>query len=213
VNAVDIVTAGKVTAETSQIVGCAWILRVEETVLTNPLEQFGVSLAQVLASCSVPLAARYGDHPGVHLQSALVTLVDSKGKGVVARRLTWFAAQTAVPGLHVRREYGGSPDARLYYYGIDICLDQAVKYLAQLALLHLHRTGLVRLGIGVWPVNSADGGKPYGTHFVQWFRHRRIYTEGGGVSCRHNSKKKGIKQCCNKKFLHFEYKVTLLFLF
>ena len=93
-----------------------------------------------------------------------MAFIDGKLQGIVARRLSRESRETSIPRFVIGRIDHRATDAGLDEYGVDFSLLQAVEDLTEFLLLLLGRVG--RLGVGVRPVDSADGGEPNGSYLV-----------------------------------------------
>ena len=100
----------------------------------------------------------------MQFHAAPVAFTQRKGQGVVARRAAGGAGQGAVPGLVARGIERSGTYAGLQENGIETGLLQAVKNAAQFLLLAQRVGRLAHLDCR--PVESAQCGEPYGTHFA-----------------------------------------------
>ena len=71
------------------------------------------------------------------LHTALVTFVDGKLQGVVARRLPRESREASIPRFVIGRIDHSATDAGLDEYGVDLSLLQAVEDLTEFLLLLL----------------------------------------------------------------------------
>ena len=123
-----------------------------------------MAFPQAGASGSIPFANRNGHHPCVDFHATLMALVDGKLEGVVTRRDTRFSAEAGIPWFKLGWIDGRCANARLQKYGIDAALLESVEDVDEFLLLSLY--GLGRVGEGVGPVDTSDGGEPDGPHLV-----------------------------------------------
>ena len=166
-DAVDVVSAYYLSAETLEIVGCALHGGVHIVGTVLPVKQFGVGVVQRLLAQSLGIGNLEGRNryqPCMALHATLVALVDGEGQRVVAGVLVVAAGQCTVPRLYGRGIYYCTACARLQIHGIDTILLQAVQDVAKFLLLFLPAFLGHRPCLG--PVKSHYGGKPYGTHLV-----------------------------------------------
>lgn len=163
-DAIHIISVGNLTADSGKVITGAAVFRIHVSIGTYLSDESRKFLPEALASQRFPFAYRDGNHPGVELHAALVAFIDGKLQGIVARRLSRESREASIPRFVIGRIDHGATDAGLDEYGVDLCLLQAVENLTEFLLLLLGRVG--RLGVGVRPVDSADGGEPYGSYLV-----------------------------------------------
>ena len=125
----------------------------------------------------------------MQFHSTLVTFVNGKLQGIVARTLAGKSRQASVPRLIIGRVNHSASNTCLKQNRVDANLLQLVEYMSQLVLLTFYRPG--RLCVTVRPVDTPYGCKPYGAHFVFGLCHG---AERG---------KQHYKQCVNISHLMF----------
>lgn len=163
-DAVHVVGMSHFGTDISQIVGSLLRFGVHVAVGLDAYDVAWHLLAQLLASQCVPFSYRHGHNPCVQFHATSVAFVDGKLQSVVSWTLARVSRQTSVPRLVSRRIYHGAAHTGLQQYGVDACSLQLVQNLAQFVLLFFYRT--CRLGVGVWPVDAANGGEPYCAHLM-----------------------------------------------
>ena len=164
---INIVIACYFGTELGQIIARLWLFGIHITLVANLTNQRWKFLSELLAASTIPFTHRDGHNPCVALHSTLMALVNAELQWVVAGCSARMASDASVPRFDVGRENRGSAHSGLDEYGIDTSLLQLVENRYQLSLLGSCR-------VGVRPVDSPDGGKPYGSYFM--FRRARFGT-------------------------------------
>ena len=107
-DAVNVVCAGHLGTDISQIVGSLLRFGVHVAVGLDAYDVAWHLLAQLLASQCVPFSYRHSHNPCVQLHATSVAFVYGKLQGVVARTLARVSRQTSVPRFVRRRIYHGA---------------------------------------------------------------------------------------------------------
>lgn len=209
-DAINIIVLYNLATDAGDIVRSLWFAWYHEHLASlGSLDQFGVLPDErFLPVFHLPFLGADGDadQPGMQFHATLVTLFDAEGQGVVA----WIHARRAregeFPRLNLGRVEQGSSDAGLEDDSVDIRLLVIVEDVDEFLLLAL-TAGWVS-GVDAGPVESSDGGEPYGSRFSQrmipspfWLGGMdvRIEIEGGErlspKYCRYEAQKCPDKAC------------------
>ena len=163
-NAIDIIVSGDLATDFRQIVASACVLRIHIAIGIYLADEPRKPVAKRLAPQPIPFAHRYRHHPGMALHPSLMTLINGKLQGIVARAFARKARQTTIPRLIGRGVNHRATHPRLNEHRIDMRSLKTVKDVRQLSLLLLCR--MSRLRIGVRPVDATDGRQPHRTHLI-----------------------------------------------
>ena len=161
---VEVITLHQFGAELLQVVGRTGHTGVEVILPVVLLHQFGVLAVQSLLAhlaCLFHLIDGEGHHPGMEFHATLVALLNGKLQRVVPRVLSVLPREAEIPGFCLRGIDDGAAHTGLQQHGVDVYGLQAVQHLAQFLLLPLPPLGGTCLGTR--PVQSHEGGDPYGT--------------------------------------------------
>ncbi len=159
VDAVDVVLASDFFADGGDVVCRLVVFGVEVALLPYPFDEFGVFSSEGGASSVVPFANGYGHDPRMEFHPTAVALSYGEGQRVVGGRGGGEGAcEGFVPWFDGGGIDGGGANARLEEDGVDARLLETVEEAREFSFLF-------GCGGGVWPVESAEGGEPYGAYF------------------------------------------------
>ena len=166
-DAVDVVVLNHFLAHLQQVVARGFQRRVEHDAVAHLHEYariFQILVDGGVAVVAAAIAEAIGIHPRIDFQTTLVTLLNGKRQRVPTRVLTTSACKITRPWLVTRFVECISHRAHLQAHRVHVGFHKAVEQVGELLFLFVDGGGASATSL--WPVDVADCGNPYRSHFA-----------------------------------------------